>query len=467
MAGSLIPPPPDAEIPPPPDAILASGAAPPLDLIGQIKARLTDPTEAGRLWPGGPRLGPQTFEPVGRAARNLGKVVIPGSWPSLAATTASLAIPGAGLAASALRTGAATGAEAGAEFLRGGDPGKGAREAGGQTVFGEALGGVGRAGSRYVLSKLDPLASNLGNVIGRLVPAFKGSTPRQTINNAMGTEGQIALSKQYGDAVDTAITQAGNPPMIDPLTGVPMVASRLWDLLKSEKRRLFSERGEPTRTKAVFDNLDQVYAAEEAFARHIEGLLPTAAKGLFERANRAYRQGKEMQDLFTGGVGHMTPEKAQGIIQPGEKLRVDQPDLAAKLALRAGKLKEAFGPAEYAALEQAIQRGSPLGSRDIPGSMPHSRLHLVGGLLPVPSFYGFPHAPKLVGRPEQQSAMVADTLRRLGVRGAGNRMDPAATGQPAAAPERVSRQNPAVQAAKKAGLSDAEIAKRYGIDLTD
>mgnify|MGYP001255336471 FL=1 len=378
--------------------------AEPVDLIGQIKARLLDPSEGGRLWPGGPRIGsrdPRLATPLepGNVLRWVGSHVIPGSWPSLAATAASAGIPGGGLAKSLLRTGAAATGGAAAEAVRGGDPASGALQGGGQVVGGDLLGAGAKMASRYALSKFDTVGRDLGTVLGRIVPVFKGSTPRQTVNNAMGTAGQIALSKQYGDAVDTAITQAGNPTMVNPLTNEKVNADVLFNLLKSEKRRLFDVRGNPTRTKNVFENLDQVYAAEQEFARFIEQRLPAGVQGLFERANLAYRQGKEIQDLFTGGTGHMTKEKVDEVILPGERFTVNQPELASRLQLRAGKLQDAFSPAEYAPLEWAIQRGSELGARDLAGVKPHLRVHPSGTGVPVrPTMGGFPRAPQRVGK---------------------------------------------------------------------
>src|SRR3972149_4355794 len=54
------------------------------DLIGRTKAAVTDPSEAGRLYPGGPRIGPQILAPVGTAIRKAGEFVLPGSYEQLA-----------------------------------------------------------------------------------------------------------------------------------------------------------------------------------------------------------------------------------------------------------------------------------------------------------------------------------------------------------------------------------------------
>jgi hypothetical protein len=406
----------------------AAGPAP--DLIGQIKAHLTKEPPAGSY----------RDNPVARSIRNLGRFAMPGSIPGAIGAAASQ-ITGAGPLYALGRPLLAAGSAAGVEQLRGGDPGQAALEAGGMTAAGEVAGGLARAGSRVVSKVFDPLTKNVAEAIGSLVPVFKGATPRSTLVKAMGTEGQRALSKQYGEAVDNAIAQAGNPvfgmstvsPKVaellraagrpvpeSPVPGYAGPADKIWAQLKSEKNRLLTLARDPARVKDVHLRLDEVHAAEEAFAKAIEARLPPDQRGVFDAANAAYRAGKEIQRLFTGGPSKMTAAKAKQMLSSSGE--VSQPDLAANLALRSGKLREALGEEGYAALERAIQRGGELGARDVPGKMPHARIHFLGPV-PIPSVYGIPHAPQLVGRPEQVSQIMADIVRRLGVRGSGAAME--------------------------------------------
>lgn len=395
-----------APVPSPESSVAPAPVSP--DLIGQIKSQLI-PERA----PGENTLFGETDLP-GRVVRGVGKFVVPGSWPGAVSLLTSL-IPGVGIPMALARTGAAAGTGAAIEGVRGGDPVHGALEAGGGTLAGETVGGVARAGARYVLSKLDQLPANLANAIGHVVPAFKGETPRATLGKAMGTEGQVALSRQYGDALDNAIVQAGDPFVTGP--GFAGPASVVMKQLKAEKHRLITEARDPARVENVYQRLENVHEAEDALAKELTKRLPAEMQGVFAENNAAYRAGKEIQRLFTGSPRtKMTPGQVEKIVGPGERLMVDQPTLATNLMLRSGRLKEALGPEEYALLEAAIQRGGALGSRDIPGVSPQARIHL--GFLPT--LYGLPHAPRLVGKPEAQSAIVADLMRKLGVRGAGS-----------------------------------------------
>src|SRR5437899_2880746 len=109
MAAEVIPPPPDANIPPPPDqgAPTSMPAAPMMsgkDIVGRTKEALLPESEAGRLYPGGPRVGPQVLKPVSQFVRGLVPETIPGAMaagtamipggPAVAAGRAALAAGG-------------------------------------------------------------------------------------------------------------------------------------------------------------------------------------------------------------------------------------------------------------------------------------------------------------------------------------------------------------------------------------
>lgn len=394
------------------------------DAIGRVHARLTAEPPAGSntgvsraIF--GEKMG--SWDTPGRVVRATGELMLPRSWPGVAASAAAM-LPGAGIPAAFARTLLGTGASAGIEAIRGGDPLKGATEGAAMTVGGEVLGGATRAGVRYAGATLEPYLRNVGEAIERIVPAFRGKTAEQTIQRAMSSEGQQALSREFGKSVDAVIARNGNPaimiPSVSGVTGNSRdsfgTASEMLKRIQSLEREWRLASREPTRRREALVQLDRIRAAHDEYVAELQRLMPDEGNFL-TAAEAAYAKGKEIQRWLGGGRERIGEGRAKQLVERGRDRApsLNAPLLQESLSLRRGTLAGKLSADEMRALEQAVSRGerNPL-ARDIPGVTPQVRFWR-----PVPHVYGLPHVPRRIGEyPELRSEQAAEAARLLGTR---------------------------------------------------
>ena len=420
MAAEVIPPPPDANIPPPPDqgAPTSMPAAPTMsgkDIVGRTKEALLPESEAGRLYPGGPRVGPQVLKLVPET--------IPGA---MAAGTAM--IPGAGALAAGGRAALAAGGTYAAERVSGREATTPAATSAFESIAGSVFGGLGRAGVRVAKAAWDRTGPRVAEAIASVVPEFGGRTWQETINRVIGGEGLQALRQRYGQTLKRLFKDYGDPDVYLPaLAGAKGdagniaagagPASILMDQMKDLRRTLHTMAGDVSRRKEALQRLDLLEQAQEQLELSLSKTWPPAGREALTTLTSDYRAGMEIQRLFGGGKERLTPAQVKRLI-PAEGV-VNIPELQANYAARADRLNRALGDAGET-LRDALRRGEPNPLvRDVPGQVPHVRWH--AGV--IPTIYGLPHAPRLAGEgptPEQ----VSTAVRALGARGTEAAVEP-------------------------------------------
>lgn len=391
-------PPLTAETPP-------AGGAP--DLIGRAKAAVTDPSEAGRLYPGGPRLGPQVLAPVGTAIRKAGEFLLPGSYEQLATQLILGGVPGTGVLPTVARVGGAAATGGAISAAKGRDPFMGAAEQGVTAMTGEALGGVARGALRLGQAAWSRTTENVGALIGRLVPAFQGKSAAETIRRVIGGEGQNALSKEYGQVVHKIISDAK-----DPLVRIPS----LLELGRKGPTKQFPELMRASTALQHIQSLSRagrpeqmglIRAARQEFDEGLSAVIPPEARLAFADVVRRYARGKAIESWL--GEGTTTVKR---LLSKG---RLNEPALEEAFLASRGELSRTFTPEEFRLLESVVGRGerAPLAITQ-PGGVRHIPIPVGTHGLPLP----LPKAPIRVGRPEAIAEIGARGVRMLGQRGA-------------------------------------------------
>src|SRR5262245_7812959 len=390
------------------------------DIVGKAKAALLDPEQSGRLWPGGPRIGPPVLSgPI----KTAGEWMLPGSIPQLV-TQAIMGLPGKGLMPALSRAGAATGATAGIEALRGKDVTSGAINTAIESLTGEGVGAVGRAAVRSASSALSRDLPRLSSVIERIIPGLKGGTPSEIVEGVVSGEAQKQISQAFRGTLDGLIKKHGDVPVIvaslnriDPKKGIGM-ASDVLTQLQSERRALRTMLGDTVRRPDALIKLEALQDAETELARELvfRGSWPKAALTALENAQGAYAKGKGIIRLFGGGRDRALPAQVKRMIEAGGD--VSMPDLQAALQSQRGRLSGVLSTAEMQALEQAVRRGEPNRlMRDVPGKAMGIHVSPFGAHA-YPS--RLPHAPVRIGRPETRADIAARGLRAAGAGAAGS-----------------------------------------------
>ncbi len=390
------------------------------DIVGRIKNFMTDPNEAGRLWPGGPRIGPQIFKPVGDAARNLGKFLLPGSVPEAAAQVPAMLIPGGGVARALARPAASAVARGGAGAAMGKSPLEEGAKGLVQGVVGETLGGAGRAATRAVAPKVEKLfrmddPTKLAKVAKKFIPGLGGTSAEDTITKVTSGEAQAQLSTNYTQALTGLFKQHGDPvvvlPSLERAGGKKATeqASRALAEIQDMERSLRTQLGDISRRANALEKLDALDAARKELQASLAKQWGKDGAAGLSKIGADYGAGKVFLKLFTGGRDTMTETRLKALRKGGQG-ELDWPTLQQTFERQAGRLRKKPNAKE---LEEALFRGEKnIGKRDIPGGVRH-----VG--VGVPGFHAYapiPHAPVRVGQPEITAEQVARAARMLGVR---------------------------------------------------
>ena len=401
---------------------VAAGTKDP-DIVGRAKAALTDPSEAGRLWPRGPRIGPQIFQPVGDALRGAAQFMLPNSLEAAATQAAMSAVPGGGLGAAGLRLGGATAAPAAVAALKGKDPIEAATKGLAEGVLGEGAGKVLQTGLRAGQAAASRDLFHMQGAIKKItdmIPAFAGKTPQETVARLVGGDAKAALSQHYDDALGALMKQHGDPVLVSPameaLTGKTeqaiRPASELLSKIQSLQRGMFTMNKQLKNTQDALSRQQLIDAAREEVMTGLKANWGPEGVGALKTLDGQYRKGMELIRLFGAGKEQMTPTQIKKMV-PAEG-SINMPELQANFARQAGKLRAAMSPEEFTALAQAIRRGEPNAlARDIPGKMPG--LSWWG---PIPHMHGLPRAPVRIGVPEHIAALGGSIGRRVATPGA-------------------------------------------------
>lgn len=373
-------------------------------------------------WTGaqGPDLGP--------AVRTIGEYVLPGSWPGLVGLAAN-AIPGAGVLPSLIRTGASAAGGAIAEGVRGADPAQGAVEGGGAALVGELLGGAGRAIGNRVSSMMGPesLVDRAGRWIGENVPTLAAGarTGRDVVRNILSGEGQAALRQEFNTGMTQAFRQLPPGTAIH-VPALEQVGQRGLGYgffepadalvrLQSLGRSMTNVMGEVKRGAQTGTQLTGLEEAERQFMSEIARIAPPGSRvgQMIADTRAAYGRGQAIRRLFSGGREGMTSDQSRGFLEAspferGQMIEGNQIRQRADIARR-------FTPEQAAQLEEIVRRGEadPLRISQ-PGKTPNVSLHMLGGILPVPTIRP-PSAPQPIGATIPNR--VRDYLRALGITG--------------------------------------------------
>lgn len=397
---------PDAKptLPPP-----SGPTQPPRDLIGRVKAWATKPPTPGAT----DVTGFSRDNPVANTIRTVGGAVMPGSWPDLATDAALTAIPGYGLAKSALRGAAATGAGVGTAGLMGESMEDQALKSGVSSVLGEGAGGAARAAARWGQGAFSQTTKNFGDLVGRLVPSFKGATPQETVAKLANGTGYNQLGKDYGTAVQGVLTQHGDPVVLVPALerfgkSPAMPASSALEAIQSIRRGLFSGGGDLARAGGAMEKAGWIEDAMREWQDALAKQLPPASMKVMDAAKANYARGMSILRVMGEGHEHMSKEALESLIQKG---RINEPGIEKSFFLNEGKLRERFTPEEYAAMEKAIRRGeqNPLAMSQVGKPSKMSMGH--GARVP---YMSIPHAPIRIGKPEEVADLVSRVFRLLG-----------------------------------------------------
>lgn len=406
--------PPGWPTPPPRDTAFGIDIARP----GETVTKFTDP----KLWQGGQALGSlPSWEGFKKKL------------PDIATDTALTMIGTPGIGGTALRTLMGIGAGTATASLTGQPVEDQALKSGVAAVGGDVVGGLAKAGVRTGLAGLSRATGavgrwfgdtvgagntvvNLGETAGRLVPAFKGKTPRETISRILDGSGVRQLGEDYGQAVEGVLQQYGNPrltiPALDKL-GIPstLSATEINLFLKSRGRALFDEAGKMRRSKDAVVEGYWIDKAHEQFEQALTQHLPKAATDGMTAARDMFARGKLIQRLMTEGRETLTDAQLARLMHQG---RLNEPLLERTFKRMGGKLEGRFSPGEYAELQHAIRRGEvdPLAFSQ-PGKGPTVTWGR-GSKLPHASV---PTAPVRIGRPEEVADTMARIFRLLGATG--------------------------------------------------
>lgn len=383
--------------------------------------------------PGLTDIGPD----LGQYVRKGAEYILPGSWPGLMSMGVAAAVPGAGVLPALGRIGLSSGAGAGVEAIRGGDPLLGAVEGGVGAASGEMLAGAGRAIGRKISSAMGPesLTDRLGQFIGGQVPAYQGASGAETVRKILSGEGQQALSQEYRQRLSSALSglPAGTYVQVPALEslgqqggvkGMPGLFEPADALTKiqSLQRSLQTMTGDTTRRKMALSEMSLLERAEQELTAGIQRVAqgsPVAQE--LAAASAEYAKGKSLMRLLTGGREGMTRSQSERFLQGtdferGQQIEMNylrqRGDLGAKL------------PADAAStLDELVRRGETLPlAVSQPGTAPtvNMRLGHIGGMpVPMPTSHGIlPHAPRPIGATVPDAT--ADVLRLLGIGGISN-----------------------------------------------
>ena len=347
----------------------------------------------------------RALEPV---SAFMGQEVLPrviGRTPEQLATNLIMLTPGAGIPMGLARVAAATGAGGAISAAKGGDPLAGALEQGGTALVGETLGGVARGALRLGQAAWSRTTEKVGNLIGDLVPAFRGKSPAETVRRVISGEGQTELGRQYGKVIDGIIEKAK-----DPLVRVPSLVelgrpgpTRNFPELMRASTALRHIQGVARAGRP--EQMGLVRGAREEFEEALKAILPPESQQAFAAAGRAYARGKAIEDWFGEGKAAVKNLLSKG--------RLNEPAVEEAFLASRGGLSRVFTPEEFRLIESVVRRGAraPLAITE-PGGWRRLPMPVGGRGMPLP----LPKAAIRVGRPEDIAEIGARGVRMLGQR---------------------------------------------------